>query len=103
MREATPRYLDDHARRTRAKLSALYSEAAEAYEDLWAPELLPLTRELVPHLRLKDVRNVLEVGAGVGSLLPDLRLLAPQAAIIASDLAFGMLRRARAEFPRVVM
>ena len=88
---------------TRARISALYSEAAEAYEDLWAPELLPLTRELLPHLHLGEARRVLEVGAGVGLLLPELDALAPQAGIVACDLAFGMLRRAPKGFSRAVM
>ncbi|MDQ3783898.1 MAG: class I SAM-dependent methyltransferase [Actinomycetota bacterium] len=102
-RQGRPSHLDDHAYITRARLSALYSEAAEAYEDLWAPELLPLTRELLPHLRLDEARRVLEVGAGVGLLLPELEALAPQAGIVACDLAFGMLRRAPEGFCRAVM
>jgi SAM-dependent methyltransferase len=46
---------------------------------------------------------VLEVGAGVGLLLPELGALAPQAGIVACDLAFGMLRRAPEGFCRAVM
>lgn len=94
--------LDALARITRGKLSALYSEAAEAYEDLWAPELLPLSRALLPYLRLEEARDVLEGGAGVGALLPDLRTRAPGARIVAADLSFGMLELASRKFHRVV-
>jgi SAM-dependent methyltransferase len=94
----------DHlARVTRGKLSTLYSDAAGAYEELWAPELLPLSRELLPSLHLEGARDVLEGGAGVGSLLPDLRVHAPEATIVAADLSLGMLELAPREFHRVVV
>lgn len=97
---ASPR---NRAREVREKLLTLYSEAAEAYEDLWAPELLPLSRELLAELPLEQARMVLEGGAGVGSLLPELRTRAPEAVIVAADLSYGMLKLASPEFPRAVM
>lgn len=93
----------DQAGITRDKVSKLYSDAAEAYRELWAPELLPLSRDLLPQLRLEEARRVLEVGAGVGALLPDVRGRAPQAAIMAADLSVGMLRLVPPEFPRAAM
>jgi SAM-dependent methyltransferase len=93
----------DPGQRSRGKLSKLYTNAADAYKNLWAPELLPLARELLPHLSLDSARAVLEAGAGVGQLLPDLQGRAPRAVVVGADLSFGMLRLASREFPRVVM
>jgi SAM-dependent methyltransferase len=93
----------DQARLTRDKLSALYSDAPDAYEELWAPELAPLSRELLAHLPLDQASQLLEVGAGVGTLLPELGSRAPAATIVASDLSLGMLRLAPKQFPRVIM
>ena len=93
----------NRGREVREKLLTLYSEAAEAYEDLWAPELLPLSRELLAELPLEQARMVLEGGAGVGSLLPELRTRAPEAVIVAADLSYGMLKLASPDFPRAVM
>jgi len=93
----------DRARQSRGKLSKLYSDAADAYEDLWAPELLPLSRAVLSHLALEKAHAVLEAGAGIGSLLPELRERAPNAVVVAADLSFGMLKRASGEFPRAVM
>lgn len=92
----------DPARQVRGKVSELYSAAAEDYEDLWAPELLPLARQLLPHLSLDRAGVVLEAGAGVGALLPELKQQAPHATVIGADLSLGMLSRAPAGFPRVV-
>ena len=102
MSRATPGDPDTPARITRAKVSTLYSGAAEDYEELWAPELLPLSRALLPHLQLENARHVLEAAAGVGSLLSDLRIQAPEATIIAADLSLGMIKRAPSDFPRAV-
>lgn len=91
------------ARETRRKLAALYSDTAEAYRDLWAPELLPLSRRLLPHLNLGSAKDVLDAAAGVGTLLPEVRSYASGARIVAADLTSGMLRLASPEYPRVVV
>jgi SAM-dependent methyltransferase len=64
---------------------------------------LPLARELLPHLSLEEAEFVLEAGAGVGALLPELRDRAPDALIVATDLSFGMLNLAARQVPRAVM
>ena len=95
--------MSDPGQRSREKLTKLYTNAADAYKNLWAPELLPLGRELLPHLSLDTARTVLEVGTGVGQLLPDLRASAPDAIVVGTDLSYGMLRLASHEFQRAVM
>lgn len=84
-----------------ARLSQLYTDSALGYEEIWAPELLPLSRRLLDELPVSAAGSVLDGAAGVGSLLPDLADRAPEAAVIANDLTPGMLARAPRSFGRV--
>lgn len=84
-------------------LAAVYDAEAAVYEDLWAPVLAVPGRDLLAALPLTRARRVLEVGAGVGKLLPEIRAAAPHAAVIGVDRSPGMLRRASSAFPRAVM
>ncbi|MFL6121036.1 class I SAM-dependent methyltransferase [Actinophytocola sp.] len=79
-----------------------YSAAAAAYERLWAGLLHRIARQLLDRLPLAGARRVLDVGTGVGTLLPALAESAPAATVIGTDRAPGMIARAPATFPRVV-
>ncbi|MGH7179801.1 MAG: class I SAM-dependent methyltransferase [Tepidisphaeraceae bacterium] len=85
------------------KLTARYDQEALAYRDLWAPILRVAGRGLLKELPGMPVQRILDVGAGVGSLLPDLRAMFPGASVLGVDRSRGMLALAPTELARAVM
>jgi len=83
-------------------LKGIYAPMAPDYEEIWAPLLRPYGLRLLEMLPLKRARRVLELGCGVGRLLPDIAGRAPDATVIGCDLVEDMLRRAPPGFLRTV-
>jgi ubiquinone/menaquinone biosynthesis C-methylase UbiE len=86
-----------------ARVAGLFSEDAPLYERYWAGSMARLGRRLLEYLPLAEARNVLDIGAGVGALLPALRETAPSAYVAGVDAAEGMIRRAPRRYGRAVM
>ncbi len=84
------------------RLATYYTANAAAYRDLWAPVLEPAGVRLLEYLPLKTARSVVDIGTGVGNLLPHLRRAAPQARIVGVDRSLGMLALAPEDWPLAV-
>jgi len=84
------------------KLVERYDAHAAAYQQLWAPTLRLASGRFLRNLAGNGVRRVVDVGAGVGALWPDLRVAFPSAQLIGFDRSPGMLQIAPPAMARVV-
>jgi SAM-dependent methyltransferase len=84
-------------------VAARFSEDAPLYERFWAASLAALGRRLLTGLPIHNASVVVDIGAGVGALLPAIREAAPRAFVAGVDAAEGMIRRAPQDFGRAVM
>jgi SAM-dependent methyltransferase len=85
------------------KLTDRYNREAHAYRDLWAPILRKAGLGLLREFAGSRIQRVLDVGTGIGSLLPDLHTAFPGAFVLGVDRSHGMLTLAPAELPRALM
>ena len=83
--------------------AARFSRGAEAYLRLWSPVLCPHAARLLDGMHLTDAERVLDLGTGVGALLPELGRAAPRASLFGVDLAVGMLALAPKSIPVLAM
>jgi len=85
------------------KLTDRYDREAGAYRDLWAPILRKAGACLLREFGGASVERVLDVGTGVGSLLPDLCVTFPRAFVVGIDRSHGMVTLAPTGTNRAVM
>jgi ubiquinone/menaquinone biosynthesis C-methylase UbiE len=86
-----------------AAVAGRFSEDAPLYERFWAASMARLGQRLLGSLPLDDASVAVDIGAGVGALLPAIREAAPRAFVAGVDAAEGMIRRAPRDFGRAVM
>jgi len=86
-----------------ATVAERYSTNAEAYLRHWAPVLGGSGSRLLDFAGIAGSGRFLDLGTGVGTLLPKLAERAPSATVIGADRAEGMIRLAPKSFPIVVL
>jgi ubiquinone/menaquinone biosynthesis C-methylase UbiE len=78
-----------------AQLTARYSSSAVEYARHWSPVIRPMGQRLIRLMPLTGASHVLDVGAGTGALMSDIRAVAPGAIIVGVDRSMGMLKVAQ--------
>ncbi len=87
----------------RANPTDRYNREAHSYRELWAPILRVAGLRLLREFAGAPVHRIVDVGTGVGFLLPDLRMTFPGAFILGIDRSPGMLALMPTGSPRAVM
>ena len=90
----------DEARRIAERQRACFNRAVEVFDVPQPPGVMDRLREVVAAAGIASGEIVLDVGTGVGVLIPLIRAYRP-GRIIACDLAEGMLERVAAKYPEV--
>ena len=80
-----------------------YDREAAVYAELWAPVLRVASLKILPELGKPPVERVIDLGTGVGTMLPDLARAFPGAHVVGVDRSRGMLTLAPERFDRSVM
>jgi ubiquinone/menaquinone biosynthesis C-methylase UbiE len=86
-----------------AAVAGRFSEDAPLYERYWATSMGRLGQRLLAGLPVEEASVAIDIGAGVGALLPAIRQAAPRAFVVGVDAAEGMIRRAPPDLGRAVM
>jgi ubiquinone/menaquinone biosynthesis C-methylase UbiE len=81
-----------------AVLADLYSQRAEAYDELWSPIIRPVGERLLDFLELSNAQRVIDVGTGAGALLRAIQLAVSEGQVLGVDRSEGMLRLGRQKF-----
>jgi ubiquinone/menaquinone biosynthesis C-methylase UbiE len=79
------------------RLTGQYDAESRAYLEYWAPVLHPIACRLLEELPEHDVDRALDIGAGVGLLLPVIQQKFSRAHVVGVDRSEGMLALAAAE------
>jgi ubiquinone/menaquinone biosynthesis C-methylase UbiE len=77
-----------------SQLAERYNQAAATYRDLWAPVLRIAGRRLIRELvstQTAPAGLIVDVGTGVGALMPDILTAFPGACVLGIDRSPGML------------
>lgn len=90
----------DEARRIAEHQRAVFNRAAEAFDVPLPPDVMDRLRQVVAAAGIAPGETVLDVGTGVGVLIPLIREYRPSR-IIACDLAELMLQRVAIRYPGV--
>ncbi len=90
----------DDLRRT---LTDRYDREARAYRELWAPVLRQAGLVLLREFCGFRAQRIIDVGTGVGTLLPELTMAFPEALVLGVDRARGMLAMAPPGTPLAAM
>jgi ubiquinone/menaquinone biosynthesis C-methylase UbiE len=87
------------------KTAERYNQTAGAYRDLWAPVLRVAGQRLLRELAAAPappLQRIVDIGTGVGALMPDILATFPQASLVGIDRSPGMLALALRGDHRIV-